>query len=276
MKGCAVPPSVKTLSAAARWLLGGALRRIGNPSMWGARGFEYDISAVPFKIAAITFDDGPDEKTTPEGLRILAEAGAHATFFVLGEHVDLNPAIVAEIAAGGHELASHGHSHTPMNGMSADEIKNELLNSIDAIYDAAPGSRVRWFRPPYGRITRKVVSNASEIGLRTVLWTIDPQDWRKNATPGEIAGFVLARLRPGSIILLHSGMPNTPASVRIILREMTRLGYKAVTISALRSAYLLQAGEKRDRGELPLRMERRIRQIDKPTTGSNRTFPPST
>src|SRR5436190_884833 len=60
---------------------------------------------------AITFDDGPHPDGTPAVLEVLAAAGVRATFFLVGEQVERNPALAAEIAAAGHGIESHGHVH---------------------------------------------------------------------------------------------------------------------------------------------------------------------
>lgn len=42
-------------------------------------------------------------------LDLLGEAGVRATFFVLGKVAERHPRLAAEIAAAGHEVATHGY-----------------------------------------------------------------------------------------------------------------------------------------------------------------------
>src|SRR5947209_17920913 len=60
---------------------------------------------------ALTFDDGPHPKYTPQILAALREAGVRATFFVLGSQIERHPEMVAEMIEGGHELGNHTYSH---------------------------------------------------------------------------------------------------------------------------------------------------------------------
>ncbi|MGH2832082.1 MAG: polysaccharide deacetylase family protein, partial [Solirubrobacteraceae bacterium] len=56
---------------------------------------------------ALTFDDGPHPQGTPAVLEILARAGVQATFFLVGEQVRRDRALVREIADGGHGIGLH-------------------------------------------------------------------------------------------------------------------------------------------------------------------------
>ncbi|MER3412330.1 MAG: polysaccharide deacetylase, partial [Thermoleophilia bacterium] len=70
-------------------------------------------------------------------------------------------------------------------------------------------------------------------GQRVVLWSVDPQDWRPSASPGEIARRVLRAARPGSIVLLHDGGGNRSATVKAlpaIIRGLRRKGLKLALI----------------------------------------------
>lgn len=63
------------------------------------------------KVVALTFDDGPDPVRTPALLDVLAEANAPATFFLLGDAVEMHPDVVTRMAAEGHELGNHTYCH---------------------------------------------------------------------------------------------------------------------------------------------------------------------
>ena len=60
---------------------------------------------------ALTFDDGPDPRTTPEVLDRLDELSLAATFFCLGEQVARHPDLVGEIRRRGHQVETHGFCH---------------------------------------------------------------------------------------------------------------------------------------------------------------------
>ena len=82
-------------------------------------------------------------------LEILAGAGARATFFVVGEHVQRRPELARRIVDEGHTLALHGHRHRLQLRMSARELTQDLELGLAAIEDAA-GITARHHRAPYG------------------------------------------------------------------------------------------------------------------------------
>jgi hypothetical protein len=63
------------------------------------------------RAVALTFDDGPDPRNTPQILDLLARYHVHATFFVLGSAAKHYPGIVRRSAAGGNEIGNHGWTH---------------------------------------------------------------------------------------------------------------------------------------------------------------------
>jgi peptidoglycan-N-acetylglucosamine deacetylase len=153
---------------------------------------------------ALTFDDGPHPEGTPAVLSVLARAGAHATFFVIGEQVERRPAMVGEIAAAGHVVALHGYRHRLQLRMSDSQLRSDLARGVAAI-EAAIGRPPLWHRPPYGIYSPAGLRAAREAGLQPLLWSRWGKDWRKFTTPNRIAARVLQGALPGDVILLHDG-----------------------------------------------------------------------
>ncbi|MBS1840516.1 MAG: polysaccharide deacetylase family protein [Acidobacteria bacterium] len=129
----------------------------------------------PRKLA-ITFDDGPNPAITPKLLALLEKHKARATFFVVGRYVHECPEILRETAARGHLIANHTQTHPNLFWMSAGAIHNELRQCLEAI-GGALNSSAKWFRPPFGFRNPWVVKEATELGMRTVMWTLIPGDW---------------------------------------------------------------------------------------------------
>jgi peptidoglycan/xylan/chitin deacetylase (PgdA/CDA1 family) len=165
--------------------------RLGIPrSLPGARG------------VALTFDDGPHPEGTPAILEGLAQAGARATFFVVGEQVRRRPALLAEIEAAGHLVALHGDRHRLQLRLRARELDDDLIRGVAAIEDALGHGPV-WHRPPYGIYSPAGLQGARAMGLRPLLWSRWGKDWRKFTTPDRIAARVISGVLPGDVILLH-------------------------------------------------------------------------
>jgi peptidoglycan-N-acetylglucosamine deacetylase len=151
---------------------------------------------------ALTFDDGPHAQGTPAVLAALAAASARATFFLVGEQVERAPALAAEIAAAGHEIALHGYRHVLLLRRSARSLADDLERAVDAI-GTATGRAPACYRPPYGVFSGAGVELARRYGWRPVLWSRWGRDWTRTATAASIAQLATRDLRDGDIVLLH-------------------------------------------------------------------------
>lgn len=151
---------------------------------------------------ALTYDDGPDPVSTPHFLDLLDRHGRTATFFLLGAHVARHPALVAEMAERGHELAVHGWEHDCVLAVRPGRLAAQLRDTVAVIEDTT-GRRPRWYRPPYGVLSTPALGAARASGLRTVLWSAWGRDWEARATPERIVRTVGRTLAPGGTVLLH-------------------------------------------------------------------------
>lgn len=173
---------------------------------------------------ALTFDDGPDPRWTPRVLESLRRYGATATFCVVGELVEAHPELVGAIAADGHTLCNHTWSHdVGLGNRSVETIRDDLERTTAAIQRAAPGARVSYYRQPGGAWTQRVVEVAEELGMASLHWAVDPQDWQR---PGasRITSEMRSGVSPGAIVLLHDGggdRAGTVKALRDFLPELT-------------------------------------------------------
>lgn len=151
---------------------------------------------------AVTFDDGPDARGTPRILESLRDLKWQATFFMVGEMVRRNPTVVREVIAAGHEVALHSDKHESFLRKTLPVAIEDLRRSRDAVESAA-GTEVRYFRPPFGKLSASALVAARMLGLHTVLWTSWGKDWRAGATSYDIAAEVRKGLLDGGTILLH-------------------------------------------------------------------------
>ena len=151
---------------------------------------------------AITFDDGPHPEGTPKILEVLAEFDAKATFFLVGEQVEKRPALARQIVTMGHTVGLHGYVHRPHPTRKSRAMYQDFEHGIAAIADAT-GVEPRMHRPPYGIYSPASLRMARERGLQPLLWSKWGKDWRKVATPEQIAYRVTDGLQAGDVILLH-------------------------------------------------------------------------
>jgi peptidoglycan/xylan/chitin deacetylase (PgdA/CDA1 family) len=182
-----------------------------------------DVQESNEKVIYLTFDDGPNPTWTPRILEVLARYSAKATFFMLGSEVERNPLTTAAVAEAGHALANHGYNHRSFESITRQGFRRE----VGSTQELFTGGGVLCLRPPYGTIDAYTRIYAAELGYRTYLWDVDPQDWRR---PGvtTIVNNVLSTAQPGDIVLLHDGggdRSQTVLALEIILSELTAQGY---------------------------------------------------
>jgi peptidoglycan/xylan/chitin deacetylase (PgdA/CDA1 family) len=188
---------------------------------------------------ALTFDDGPDPRTTPVIASALERAGGRATFFCIGRHAAAHRDLAAALAAAGHELGNHSWSHPrTLNLRSRRTMADEIARGSETLRDIAGGPEPL-YRPPIGLKNPALASIAAARGLRVVTWSLHGHD-TGGAAPEAIAARVLARVRPGDIVCLHDGCDRgdasraaTAAAVPLILRGLAERDLAPVTVSTL-------------------------------------------
>jgi peptidoglycan/xylan/chitin deacetylase (PgdA/CDA1 family) len=135
-------------------------------------------------------------------LEVLASTGVHATFFLVGEQVELRPELAARIASAGHLVGLHGYRHRLQLRLGACEVERDLARGAAVVEDAT-GQPVRWHRPPYGIYSPSGLEAVRTKGLTPLLWSRWGKDWRKFTTPSGIAARATRAASDGDVILLH-------------------------------------------------------------------------
>ncbi len=200
-----------------------------GPSVW--RGPD-DQRAV-----ALTFDDGPSESTVPL-LDLLERHQVRATFFQCGLNVERLPKVAREVAARGHELGNHSHTHPRFYLRSSRFLFRELERAQDAI-GAATGLTPTLFRAPCGTRWPGLGQAQDRLGLLGVMWTVSGRDWALPA-PG-IARRLMRGARNGAILCLHDGCEVQPQpdvrhmleAVARVIPELEARGFRFETVSEL-------------------------------------------
>lgn len=188
---------------------------------------EYSAPSV-----AITFDDGPDNTHTPHLLGLLRSQGICCTFFVVGNRVTRNPALLRQMLADGHEIGNHSWSHQRLDVLKTEDFLLEVQRCHDAIQNAT-GVATRLFRPTYGcLLTSQKSLIIDHFNYRIVRWNVDPNDWKR---PGidSIVSHTATSATNGSIILLHDIHASTVAAIPPLLSKLSEMGFKFSTISQL-------------------------------------------
>ena len=184
------------------------------------------------KVVALTFDDGPWERTTNDTLYILDKYGIKATFFVVGQYVQAYPEILKKVVRHGHAIGNHTWTHG-YHGFSEAAAAKELESTAAAI-EKLTGAKTSLFRPPGGVLTNGLVSYAHKKGYVNVMWSADSHDYRSSSAV--ITKKVLSQTKPGGVILLHDGGGDRQSTVNAlptIIESLIEQGYSFVTLPEL-------------------------------------------
>lgn len=198
---------------------------------------------------ALTFDDGPSPEHTPKVLDLLDQAGVKATFFVIGAKALAYPELVREIAARGHALGVHGHTHDRFLSLrSPRRVAEDLRRSLDAV-EQATGERPLLYRPPVGLTSPRIARGIERFEVLVVGWSLRALDGWAGARPDRVAARVSRSLRDGDVVLLHDAAErddHPPAGVAALPRILQALRDKALPGVRL-DVWLRESGEISDR-----------------------------
>lgn len=182
-------------------------------------------------VAALTFDDAPHPLYAPLLLDTLRRGGVRATFFCIGRNALAYPYFVRDMVQQGHEIGNHTFHHVRLVGLDEESIRKEL-SLTNEVLEGLTGQKVRYFRPPGGRLSPTVLEVARELGLTVVFWTDDPADF-DNPGSSRLESRLLRRLRPGGIVLLHDNVLQTIQALPDFLELARRQGIRLVSTGEL-------------------------------------------
>lgn len=187
-------------------------------------------------LIAMTFDDGPTRKFTPDILDTLAAHDVQATFFVNGRPLAQNPDIGRRIIAEGHELANHGYTHKRMVFMPPWRVRQEIEDT-DAEIRAVGYQGEIHFRPPYGKKLLFLPLYLSRHERPTIMWSMAPEENVPMDQSAEaLTDYVVNHAKAGDIILLHpmfSTGQRTRDALGHIIVKLRAAGFTLVTVSEL-------------------------------------------
>ncbi|MHB8643627.1 MAG: bifunctional polysaccharide deacetylase/glycosyltransferase family 2 protein [Gaiellaceae bacterium] len=195
----------------------------------------------PGRRIALTFDDGPDPRWTPEIAAILRREHVSATFFVIGSEAARHPDIIRTLVRDGNELGNHTFTHVALSNGPAWQRRTQL-DLTEAVLVGITGHYTRLVRPPYSA-TPDAITPTDERDLAAlagdryliVLANYDSEDWQRRG----VTNIIRAASPPGTtggIIMLHDGGGNrseTVAAVSRLIPLLRERGFRFVTVAAL-------------------------------------------
>jgi peptidoglycan/xylan/chitin deacetylase (PgdA/CDA1 family) len=220
------------LCRADKVLLGGGTALVGSAALFDASALTLGVPAAAFAAlladgifrpssgtfyptiskgprnrprVALTFDDGPDADVTPRALEVLGRYEARATFFMIGKHLEKSMRLGAQVVAAGHEIGNHSWQHSYLqNFYSVKALLTDIDRTEALIRSLTGSSKSSPYRAPVGLKSPGLARAAHARALEIIAWSVHSRD-TIDSDPERIARRVLARIRPGDIVLMHDG-----------------------------------------------------------------------
>lgn len=187
-------------------------------------------------MIALGFDDGPRPDTTARLLDGLQDRGAKATFFLVGNQIAPNEALVKRIKEEGHQIGNHTWDHKDLH-KQPDEVVIQEISKTDAELRRVLGNDEYWVRPPFGLINPK---QEHLIPVPLVKWSLDPWDWKLKNVDQDVAA-ILEKVKSGDIILMHDTVPESVDAALEVIDILKAKGYDFVTVEELLNRNGIQA-----------------------------------
>jgi peptidoglycan/xylan/chitin deacetylase (PgdA/CDA1 family)/GT2 family glycosyltransferase len=193
------------------------------------------------KVVALTFDDGPNEPYTSEVLDILDKYNIKATFFCVGENVELYPETAKRMVAEGHVLGNHSYTHNANHALTEFGAR-DLVVAERAISDTI-GVKPHLYRPPHGKKSPWELDAVKDQGMIEVEWSVSTGELNTHSFE-KVADRLVDETHPGEIMLLHDGYGTdhncpqadkslTVEALPLIIEKLQAEGYTFVTVPEL-------------------------------------------
>ena len=201
-----------------------------------AAGGEIDRLPTGAHVVALTFDAGGNDVGAMRLLRTLRRAHVKATFFPTGRFVRLYPVLARRIGAH-FAVGNHTYSHPNLTGLPSALVRREIRRGAFWIRAKTGRDPQPLFRFPYGARDSRTIAIARSLGYADVYWSTDTWGWmgRPEQSRAGIVRRVLARVRPGEIVLMHVGSSRDGSTLDTdalptVVHDLRARGYRFVTL----------------------------------------------
>ena len=177
-------------------------------------------------IIYLTFDNGYEAGYTEKILDALEKTNVKATFFITAHYLNSASYIVKRMIEDGHIVGNHTVNHKDLTKLSDEEIKKEIMDLHNAVYQKF-GYEMKYFRPPKGEFSERVISLANDLGYKTVMWSSAYDDWDKEKQNREEYGKnkIINNAHNGAVILLHATSKDNSQILEGVINELKNKGF---------------------------------------------------
>ncbi len=188
------------------------------------------------KVIYLTFDAGYENGYTAKILDVLKKHDVKAAFFLVGNYIETSPELVKRMVEEGHTVGNHTFTHPDMSAISTKETFEKELTELEKKYREVTGKKMKkYYRPPQGKYSESNLKMASDMGYKTVFWSLAYVDWYESDQPTKEEAFskLIPRVHPGAIVLLHSTSKTNSEILDELLTEWEEMGYSFGTVKDL-------------------------------------------
>ncbi len=179
------------------------------------------------KTLYLTFDEGYENGYTAQILDVLKTTGVPAAFFITGDYLKTQPALVMRMADEGHSVGNHTYNHPSMPSVTDHEkLAHEIL-SLSQAYTQLTNKKMTLLRPPMGEFSERTLAISRDLGLKTVLWSFAYVDWQRDAAHGAQYAYdqIMPYIHDGAVILLHAVSKDNADALERIITDLKAQGY---------------------------------------------------
>lgn len=186
-------------------------------------------------IIYLTFDDGPVPGATDQILDSLHQFKIKATFFCVGDNIDKHPGLFRRIHEEGHMIGNHTYHHLNGWDLSIEDYLRDIENCNRIIEDNGFSSRIKLFRPPYGKIKKKAIDKIKD-DYHIIMWDVLSYDFSSRLSEERMLGKSIQNTLGGSIVVFHDSERTRGRTQFIIFKYIDYFlsnNYKFSTIDKL-------------------------------------------
>lgn len=179
----------------------------------------YFIGDTSQKKVYLLFSAGFEGGYTGKILDTLKKHNVKAMFFLVGDYVELEPALVKRMLDEGHVIGNHSFRHSYLSDINNDKLEYEILE-YDKYFREKYNISFKYFMPPSGVYSEKVLAAAKQLGYTTLFWSFAYVDFdvNKQLGPDNTYNLIMKNLHNGAFLFLHTvSRDNAEALDKIII-----------------------------------------------------------
>ena len=187
------------------------------------------------KVVYLTFDAGYENGNVEKILNVLKNQEVRGAFFVLGNLIEKNTALINRMFEEGHLVCNHTYSHQCMVGKTQEEFTRELERLENVCTEKTGQQLAKYYRPPEGRFDENSLKYAQEMGYKTIFWSFAYADWDNNKQMSHDMAKkkILDNIHNGAVLLLHPTSATNAAILEDVIIELKSQGYRFGTLDDL-------------------------------------------